>query len=185
MNQGCAPRQRVSAAGHVASKCLASDVSACQFTIAALDQRGSACIRFPKNADAALQAVLLNTAGGLTGGDVIEWSATAGAGSRLIVSTAACEKLYRTHGPDATQRTRLLVENGARLDWLPQETIIFNGAALKRTLDVHVAADATALRVESTVLGRQAMHRWVCWIAGSVLSAKQVIQTRKTVLKSS
>ncbi len=186
MNQGCAPRQRVSAAGHVASKkrCLASDASVCESTIAALDQQGSARIRFPKTADSTLQAVLLNTAGGLTGGDVIESSATAGAGSRLIVSTAACEKLYRTHGPEATQNTRLLVENGARLDWLPQETIFFNGAALKRTLDVHVAADATALLVESVVLGRQAMQesvdrlqlhdRWRIHRAGRLVHAEDL-----------
>ena len=186
MNQGCAPRQRVSAAGHVASKrrCLANDESTCQSAIAALDQQGSARIRFPKTADSALQAVLLNTAGGLTGGDVINWSATAGAGSRLIISTAACEKLYRTHGPEATQSTQLLVENGARLDWLPQENIIFNGAALKRTLDVQVAADATALLVESIVLGRQAMQesidslqlhdRWRIYRDGRLLHAEDL-----------
>lgn len=186
MNPGCAPRQRVSAAGHVASKahCPEGDATDHQSSIAALDQQGSARIRFPKTADSALQAVLLNTAGGLTGGDVIEWSATAGAGSRLIISTAACEKLYRTHGPEATQRTRLLVENGARLDWLPQETIIFNGASLKRTLDVHIAADATALLVESIVLGRQAMQesvdhlrlhdRWRVHRAGKLLHAEDL-----------
>jgi urease accessory protein len=171
MKPGCAARQRVSAAGHVASKrrFCASNATTCSTnstlaidygvsTIAALDQQGSARIRFPKTSDSALQAVLLNTAGGLTGDDVIHWSGTAGAGSRLTISTAACEKLYRTHGPAAYQNTRLVVQNGARLDWLPQEMIIFNGAALQRTLDVQVAADATALLVESLVLGRQAMH---------------------------
>lgn len=108
-----------------------------------------------------MQAVLINTAGGLTGDDDIRWSATAGEHSRLVISTAACEKLYRTHGPAARQSTRLTVESGARLDWLPQETIVFDGSSLQRHLEVDVAADATALIVESLVLGRHAMREAV------------------------
>lgn len=186
MNSGCAQRQRVSAAGHVASKRRERVGQAAQHpsSIAELDQQGSARIRFPKTGDSALHAVLLNTAGGLTGGDVIQWSGTARTGSRLVMSTAACEKLYRTHGPEAIQKTRLVVENGARLDWLPQETIVFNGSSLKRTLDVHVAADASALLVESLVLGRQAMHesinqlqlhdRWRIHRGGRLLHAEDL-----------
>ncbi len=150
-------RQRISAAGHVASKRRVPHQSA----LAELDQQGSARIRLPNSAHGPLQAVLINTAGGLTGDDDIRWSAHAGQQSRLVLSTAACEKLYRTHGPAARQRTRLSVENGARLDWLPQETIVFNGSSLARSLDVDVAADATALIVESLVLGRQAMQESV------------------------
>jgi urease accessory protein len=105
--------------------------------------------------------VLLNTAGGLTGNDVIRWSATAHTDSRLSITTAACEKLYRTHGPQARQDTTLRIEKGARLDWLPQETIVFDGAALKRSLTVHAAADASTLLVESFVLGRRAMQESV------------------------
>lgn len=184
-------RQRISAAGHVSSKQLLSDrqsdteaseresvhdsenacgsrnirqdspASSRESALAALDQQGSARIRFPNSARGPLQAVLINTAGGLTGDDDIRWSATAGERSRLIISTAACEKLYRTHGPAARQNTQLAVESGARLDWLPQETIVFNGSSLQRRLEVDIAADATALIVESLVLGRQAMRECV------------------------
>ena len=150
-------RQRISAAGHVASKRRLPHGSA----LADLDQQGSARIRFPNSAHGPLQAVLINTAGGLTGDDDIRWSGRAGEHSRLVLSTAACEKLYRTHGPAARQRTHLSVENGARLDWLPQETIVFNGSSLARSLEVDVASDATALIVESLVLGRQAMQESV------------------------
>ncbi|MGQ7844221.1 urease accessory protein UreD [Granulosicoccus sp. 3-233] len=159
-------RQRINAAGHVASRHRPNGPSA----LAALDQQGSARIRLPNSFQGPLQAVLINTAGGLTGDDDIRWSATAGESSRLVISTAACEKLYRTHGPAARQQTRLTVENGARLDWLPQETIVFNGSSLERSLEVDVAGDATALIVESLVLGRHAMQESVerlqlhdCW----------------------
>lgn len=169
LNPSVAVRQRVDSAGHVSSKrradtavsdsgdAAASAATVLHSALAELDQRGGARIRFPRTLDGPLQAVLLNTAGGLTGDDLIAWSATAGAGSHLRISTAACEKLYRTHGPCARQSTELRVEAGARLDWLPQETIVFDGAALRRSLTVHIASDATALLAETIVLGRQAM----------------------------
>ena len=155
-------RQRINAAGHVASRLrhaphsvtgVATEHAGERYrnhpsSLAALDQQGSARIRFPNSGQGPLQAVLINTAGGLTGDDDIRWSATAGEHSRLVTSTAACEKLYRTHGPAARQSTRLTVENGARLDWLPQETIVFDGSSLQRHLEADVAADATALIVE-------------------------------------
>lgn len=129
--------------------------------ISQLDQQGSARIRFPNTPPGALHAVLLNTAGGLTGDDEIHWSARAEAHSHLSISTAACEKLYRSHGPFAHQHTTLRVASQARLEWLPQETIVFNGACLSRLMTVHMEADAQALLVESIVLGRQAMHEQV------------------------
>lgn len=157
-------RQRVSASAHIGSKCRQPDglvPERCVSAIAALDQQGSARIRLPRVSAGPLQAVLLNTAGGLTGDDEIHWSGMAGEGSHLRISTAACEKLYRTHGPAAVQKTSLEVGKGARIDWLPQETIVFDGSALKRTLHADVAADATILLVESIVLGRKAMQETV------------------------
>ncbi|NND89497.1 MAG: urease accessory protein UreD [Granulosicoccus sp.] len=190
-------RQRIRAAAHVAAKRdgLAAPVSVfhaaqsvagatSHSTLASLDQQGSARIRLPNWSGSALQAVLINTAGGLTGDDRIQWSGTAHAGSRLCISTAACEKLYRTHGPPARQDTRLRIESGARLDWLPQETIVFDGASLQRNLHAELDADATALFVESIVLGRQAMResitrlslhdRWRIVRDGSLLHAEEL-----------
>jgi urease accessory protein len=125
--------------------------------IAALYQEGCAKIRLPHTHDASLQAVLMNTAGGITGGDHISWSATAAAGARLVLTTPACERVYRSLGTDAVIETRLRAEAGAHLDWLPQETILFEGARLDRRLEVDLAADATFTAVETVLLGRAAM----------------------------
>ena len=150
-----AARQRIDAAAHVGSK-RATDPSRGS-ALAALDQRSSAKIRLPRPHDDALHAVTVNTAGGLTGDDRIAWSARAGAGSHLVLSSAACEKVYRSHGPDAVQSTRLHVERGARLDWLPQETIAYEGGRLARTLEADIDAGGTLTVCEAVTLGRGAM----------------------------
>jgi len=125
--------------------------------IAALYQEGCAKIRLPHTHDASLQAVLMNTAGGLCGGDHIKWSATAAAGARLVVTTPACERVYRSLGGDAVIENRLVAGPGSRLDWLPQETILYEGARLDRRLEVDLAPDAVFTAVETVLLGRAAM----------------------------
>lgn len=121
-------------------------------------QSGSAKIRLPRVApEAVKEAVLLNTAGGLTGGDRLVYRVSAGAGSRASISTQAAERIYRRRAGEARIETDLTVAPGARLDWLPQETILFDNSALSRRLDADVGADATLLAVESIVLGRRAM----------------------------
>jgi len=125
--------------------------------IAALYQEGCAKIRLPHTHDASLQAVLMNTAGGLCGGDHIRWTATAKEQARLVVTTPACERVYRSADDSARIENRLVAEAGAHLDWLPQETILYEGAQLSRTLEVDLAPDATFTGVETILLGRQAM----------------------------
>lgn len=180
-----AQRQRIQAVGSVSSKPRqAPSQTRHDSVIDTLYQQGSARIRFPHHPPGALQAVLLNTAGGLTGDDHIEWNITATEQSRLSVSTAACEKIYRTHGPVAIQKTRARVDVGARLDWLPQETILFSGSALQRSLYAEVDAEAEALFVESLVFGRQAMQetmnkihirdRWRIYCNGKLLHAEEL-----------
>ncbi len=157
-------RQRIDARAHISSKNVGTTSS-----IDTLYQQGSARIRFPSVAPSAqpsaLQAVLINTAGGLTGDDRIHWQGTACANSHLSISTAACEKIYRSHGPDARQQTTLQVDNNARLEWLPQEAILFDGSRLSRTLNVELETSAEALLVESLVFGRQAMQEGIDNIA--------------------
>lgn len=155
-------RQRVQAEGFVSAKpdSLRRDDSALAYHPSVIDklyQQGSARIRFPDTTSGPLQAVLLNTAGGLTGADNIRWAGSAEQQSHLSISTAACEKIYRSHGPDANQTTRLSVGHHARLEWLPQESILFNGACLRRTMDVQLAERSEVLLLESLVFGRQAM----------------------------
>ena len=65
----------------------------------------------------------MNTAGGLTGGDHVQWTATARAGAKLTLTTPACERVYRSIGGNAVGENRLVAEAGAHIDWLPQETI--------------------------------------------------------------
>jgi len=127
-----------------------------------LHQDGCAKIRLPvDHAARGLEAVLINTSGGLTGGDRMAWRAEAGAGTRLTLTTQACEKIYRARDGRAEVATTLTVGAGARLDWLPQETILFDGAALSRRLEADLAADASVLVVEAVVLGRTAMDETV------------------------
>ena len=125
--------------------------------IAELYQEGAAKIRLPHTHDRSLQAVLMNTAGGLTGGDRMSWRAEAVAGAHLVLTTPASERIYRSLGPDATVTTGLTVAPSARLDWVPQETILFEGARLSRRIEIDLAPDATLLAVEAVLLGREAM----------------------------
>jgi urease accessory protein len=125
--------------------------------IATLYQEGCAKVRLPHTHDASLQAVLMNTAGGLCGGDHIQWGVEAAAGARVVVTTPACERVYRSLGGAARIENRLSAGTGARLDWLPQETILYEGGRLERTLDVDLAPGASFTAVESVLLGRAAM----------------------------
>ncbi|WP_423067388.1 urease accessory protein UreD [Devosia sp. CN2-171] len=122
-----------------------------------LYQEGCAKIRLPHTHDPSLQAVLINTAGGLTGGDDVAWEVNAAPGARMVLTTQACERVYRSLGDDATVRTHIKVGAGAHLDWLPQETILFQGARLDRSLEVDLAPDASFFAIEAILLGREAM----------------------------
>lgn len=122
-----------------------------------LFQEGCAKIRMPKTHSPALEAVLINTAGGLTGGDVLNWDINAVAHSRLALTTQACERIYKSSGGHADVKTCIEVGEGAHVDWLPQETILFEQSQLKRALEVELAPRATFTAVEAVLLGREAM----------------------------
>lgn len=122
-----------------------------------LYQDGCAKIRLPNTHDCGLQAVLINTAGGLTGGDSVNWSANAAPGTAVVLTTQACERIYRSTGADAHVTTRLAAGPGARLDWLPQETILYRGCDLDRKLTLDLAPGGRALLVEPVIFGRAAM----------------------------
>jgi len=113
---------------------------------------------FPHNPSEGLDAVLLNTAGGITGGDRFGIDVTVAAGTALTMTTQAAERAYRAQGAEVGQLvTRIQVKENARFNWLPQETILFEGSALARQLDIILETGARALVAEPLVIGRHAM----------------------------
>lgn len=122
-----------------------------------LYQDGCAKIRLPNTHSHALEAVLINTAGGLTGGDEMAWSAELSDGGTMALTTQACERIYRSIGGAARVQTHLSVGAGAHLDWLPQETILFAASQLDRKIDIDLANGASLTAVEAILLGRNAM----------------------------
>jgi urease accessory protein len=126
-----------------------------------LHEAGSLRVRCPGAPAAELEAVLINTAGGVAGGDRFALDIAAGPDTRLVVTTAAAEKVYRTLGPDSSIDVKLDVASGASLAWVPQETILFDRARLARSIEVSLAADARLLMAEAVVFGRTGMGETV------------------------
>ena len=125
--------------------------------LATLYQDGCAKIRLPHTHSPAMEAVLINTAGGLTGDDHMQWSATVAPGGRMVLTTQACERIYRSIGGPARVETSLAIGAHAHLDWLPQETILFAASHLDRRIEIDLAEGASLTAVEAVLLGRDAM----------------------------
>jgi urease accessory protein len=132
-------------------------------TLAHLHQAGCGKARLPRPALADhAEAVLINLAGGLTGGDRLDWQITWRAGAAATVNGQAAEKIYRARGmTTAVIETRLTVEPDALGLWLPQETILFDRARLVRRNRFAVARGGRLLAVEATIMGRRAMGETV------------------------
>jgi urease accessory protein len=122
-----------------------------------LHESGSLRVRFPSPEAEGLSAVFVNTAGGVAGGDRFDIEIAAGDGSRVAVTTAAAEKVYRAVGPAAQLSIVLKAAAGAHLAWLPQETILFDRARVERRIDIDLAESASLLACEIVVFGRAAM----------------------------
>ncbi len=124
-------------------------------------EEGSLRIRLPDVSGAESEAVILNTAGGIAGGDEFSIVIDAGPDAQIAVISAAAEKVYRAIDAPSRIGVRLSVAAGAVLRWLPQETILFDGAMLHRSMEVDVAEGGSLVMAESTVLGRSAMNETV------------------------
>lgn len=124
-----------------------------------LYQAGCLKARFPRAQDAGtFEAVTLNLSGGIAGGDHLNTHIHLDANARALVAALAAEKVYGARaGEFAHVETQIHLEAGASLDYLPQETILFDNLCLARKLDVTMAADARYLGVECLVFGRTAM----------------------------
>jgi len=122
-----------------------------------LHESGSLRVRFPSPEADGLSAVFVNTAGGVAGGDRFDIDIAAGEGSRLTLTTAAAEKIYRAESAPAQLNISLKAEAGSHLGWLPQETILFDRARVSRRIDIDLAESASLLLCEIVVFGRAAM----------------------------
>lgn len=105
---------------------------------------------------AVCHGVVLHTAGGIVGGDSLSQHIHLEANTQALLTTAAASKVYRSNGQQARQIIQIEVGSGACLEWLPQETIIFNGAQYRQDLRVELALGASWLGWEITRLGRSA-----------------------------
>jgi urease accessory protein len=157
-----ADRDRIFAANRAVG-CIALDAVARDglTTRARVREEGSLRVRFPGPKSAELEAVIVNTAGGVAGGDRLDLSFAAGPGARLLVTTAAAEKVYRSLGADAAIHIRLDVGAGGALAWLPQETILFDRGRVSRTIEVDLAEDARLILAEAAIFGRAGMGEGV------------------------
>ena len=99
---------------------------------------------------------MINTAGGMAGGDTAHLRFAVGPGAAVTITTQSAEKIYRAAGATSHVEAQLAVAAGSRLEWLPQETILFDDARLRRHIAVDVAPDASLLMAESVVFGRLA-----------------------------
>ncbi|HKA81168.1 MAG TPA: urease accessory protein UreD [Xanthobacteraceae bacterium] len=147
-------------------------------------EQGSLRVRCPGPPADELEAVIVNTAGGVAGGDRFDLDVAVAPRARLVVTTAAAEKVYRTLAPDATIDVKLAVGAGGSLAWLPQETILFDRARLRRSIEIDLAEGAKLLLAEAIVFGRSGMgeavedcslfDRWRLRRAGALLHAEAV-----------
>ena len=122
-----------------------------------LRQAGCAKALTPRHPEDDLLAVTINTAGGLTGGDRLDISGEAAAGARLTMTTQAAERAYRAQPNEiAAVNVRLTAATGGRIDWLPQETILFDDCALQRRIEVDQTVDNVRAAVVSAYSQLQA-----------------------------
>jgi urease accessory protein len=145
-------------------------------------EAGALRVRFPNGDGETLEAVTVNTAGGMTGGDRFDIDVKVGAGAKLTLTTAAAEKIYRSLGPDTEIRVTLDVGQGGTLAWLPQETIVFDQVRLRRSIDVNLKCGAQLLLAEAVLFGRAAMgeavtqgrfiDRWRVRVGGALVFAE-------------
>jgi urease accessory protein len=122
-----------------------------------LHESGSLRVRFPSSDVEGLSGVFVNTAGGIAGGDRFDIDITVAESARLTLTTAAAEKIYRSHGPASQLDIALRVADGAHLSWLPQETILFNQVHVSRQIEIDLTGSASLVLCEMVVFGRAAM----------------------------
>ncbi len=144
-----------------------------------LYQRAPAKLLMPDPAPGdPLTAVIATISGGLTGGDRLSVSVKAGQETEALVTTQAAERIYRSVGPDVEMEIEIEVDRG-RLEWLPQETILFDGAKLRRRTHIRAEAGATILAGDMVTFGRRA--RGERFHTGALLDSWRVTRAGKLI----
>jgi urease accessory protein len=123
---------------------------------ARLFETGGLRWRFPRSSSPC-EVAIVNTGGGVAGGDSYSVSLTLSEGAEVEATTPSAERIYRSDGPAASIATRLVLKPHARLFWLPQETLMFEGARLERRLEIDTSGEAAFIVAETLVFGRLAM----------------------------
>jgi urease accessory protein len=124
--------------------------------LAGLYESGGLRLLCPK-VQSGCEAVLINTGGGIAGGDTVRLDVAATAGATVTLTTQAAELIYRAQDHAAEIDVALSLASGCSLAWLPQETILFDGAHLRRRFSVDMTGDARLIALETYVFGRLAM----------------------------
>ncbi|MBM7069604.1 urease accessory protein UreD [Actibacterium sp. 188UL27-1] len=148
--------------------------------LAHLHQAGSAKAMLPRCHGTSPEVVLLNTAGGVTGGDRLRYAIDVGPGAIATATTQTAERAYGTKNGVAKVNIDLMVGKGGHLDWLPQETILFDTANLYRRTRIDLSTDATLLYSEALILGRAAMGEAVRSL--SLIDRRDITRNGKPLL---
>jgi len=136
---------------------LACSAKSGQTRLTQLYQHEPLRVLFPEVAkEEPLTATILTTSGGLVGGDYLDIDVSVEAGASVLVTTQAAEKVYRSVGRDCCLDIRLDVDNDCWLEWLPQETILFDGARMRRLTRISLKPYARLLAGDILVFGRTA-----------------------------
>jgi urease accessory protein len=173
------------AVGRIAFSAIAADGRSRRGRV---HESGSLRVRFPNAGHAkhndTLEAVIINTAGGMAGGDRYDVDIEVEANAHLTVTTAAAEKIYRSLGPPTQVGVKIDIDDGGLLAWLPQETLFFDRARLQRSFDANLKGAATLILAEALILGRSAMgesvlsghllDRWCVRLDGRLVFADTV-----------
>lgn len=122
-----------------------------------LHQSGCLKAMLPRNHAPEPDLVLINTAGGLTGGDHLDISAKVESAARLHIASQTAERVYKSTGAKGQVSVNLEIGPKSAIHWMPQETILFDHSALSRQITVNMAQDAELLIVEPLVFGRRSM----------------------------
>jgi len=113
-------------------------------------------LRLPNTRGGAADGVIINSGGGLVGGDRVAFDLGVGPGADVRITTVAAERVYRSLAPVSEVDVAIRVAAGGRLEWLPQETILFSGARVERRLEADIARDSVLLLADAVVFGRAA-----------------------------